>query len=129
MTDRQTDRTPPILCTFLNEGLKRRIMVFFTYFLTYLLTYLLTPWRRVLLVKLTGLQLVKKFPAFHGTQRFITALSSVRHLSLSWASPIQCIYPHPTSWRSILILSTHLLILLLLDILFNWRLCLGHVSK
>jgi hypothetical protein len=30
----------------------------------YLLTYLLTPWSRVLLDKLTGLQLVKKFPAF-----------------------------------------------------------------
>ena len=58
-----------------------------------------------LLEKLTGLQLVKKFPAFHGTRRFITALTSVRHLSLSWASPIQSIYPHPTSWRSILILS------------------------
>ena len=71
-------------------------------------TYLLTPWCRVLLEKLTGLQLVKKFPAFHGTRRFITALTNVRHLSLSWASPIQSIYPHPTSWRSILILSTHL---------------------
>ena len=54
------------------------------------------------------MQLVKKFPAFHGTRRFITALTSVRHLSLSWASPIQSIYPHSTSWRSILILSTHL---------------------
>jgi len=75
---------------------------------TYLLTYLLTPWCRVLLEQLTGLQLVKKFPAFHGTRRFITALTSVRHLSLSWASQIQSIYPHPTSWRSILILSTHL---------------------
>jgi len=31
--------------------------------------YLLTPWCRVLLEKLTGLQLVKKFPAFHGTRR------------------------------------------------------------
>jgi len=71
-------------------------------------TYLLTPWCRVLLEKLTGLQLVKKFPAFHGTRRFITALTSVRHLSLPWANPIQSIYPHPTSWRSILILSTHL---------------------
>jgi len=39
----------------------------YTYGLTYLLTYLLTPWCRVLLEKLTGLQLVKKFPAFHGT--------------------------------------------------------------
>ena len=76
--------------------------------LTYLLTYLLTPWCRVLPEQLTGLQLVKKFPVFHGTRRFITALTSVRHLSLSWASPVQSIYPHPTSWRSILILSTHL---------------------
>ena len=73
-----------------------------------LLTYLLTPWCRVLLEKLTGLQLVKKFPAFHGTRRSITALTSVRHLSLSWARPIQSIYPPPTSCRSILILSTHL---------------------
>ena len=70
--------------------------------------YLLTPRCRVPLEKLTGLQLVKKFPAFHGIRRFITALKSVRHLSLSWASPIQSIYPHPTYWRSILILSTHL---------------------
>jgi len=70
--------------------------------------YILTPWCRVLLENLNGLQLVKKFTAFHGTRRFITALTSVRHLSLSWASPIQSIYPHPTSWRSILILSTHL---------------------
>ena len=58
-------------------------------------TYLLTPWCRVLLEKLTGLRLVKKFPAFHGTRRFITALTSVRHLSVSWASPIQSIYPRP----------------------------------
>jgi hypothetical protein len=69
---------------------------------------LLTPWCRVLLEKLTGLKLVKKFPVFYGTRRFITALTSVRHLSLSWASPIQSTYPHPTSWRSILMLSTHL---------------------
>ena len=73
-----------------------------------MLTYLLTPRCRVLLENLIGLQLVKKFPAFHGTRRFITGFTSVRHLSLSWASPIQSIYPHPTSWRSVLILSTHL---------------------
>ena len=72
------------------------------------LNYSLTPWCRVLLEKLTGLQLVKKFPTFHGTRRFITALTSVRHLSLSWASQIQSIYLHSTSWRSVLILSTHL---------------------
>ena len=67
--------------------------------------YLLTPWCRVLLEKLTGLQLVKKLPAFHGIRRFITAPTSVRHLSVTWASPIQSIYTHPTSWRSVLILS------------------------
>ena len=58
--------------------------------------------------ELTGLKLVKKFPAFYGTRRFITAVTSARHLSLSWASSIQSIPPHPTSWRSILILSSHL---------------------
>ena len=78
------------------------------YSLTYVITYLLTPMCRVLLEKLIGLQLVKKFPAFHGTRRFITALTTIRHLSLSCASPIQSIYPHPTACRSILILSTHL---------------------
>ena len=71
-------------------------------------TYLLTPRCRFFLENLTGLQLVKKFPAFHGTRRFITALTSVRHLSLSWVSQIQSKYPHLTYWRSILILSTHL---------------------
>jgi len=45
-----------------------------------LLTYLLTPWCRVLLEKLTGLQVVKKFPTLYRTRRFITALTSVRHL-------------------------------------------------
>ena len=50
--------------------------------------YLLTPRCRVLLEQLTGLQPVKKFPAFHETRRFITALKSVHHLSLSWAHPI-----------------------------------------
>jgi len=74
----------------------------------YSLTHSRTPCCRALLEKLTGLQLVKKFPAFHGTRRFITALTSVRQLSLSCASTIQSICPHPTSWRSILILSTHL---------------------
>jgi len=39
----------------------------YTHILTYLLTKILTPWCRVLLEKLTGLQLVKKFHAFYGT--------------------------------------------------------------
>ena len=64
---------------------------------------ILTPWSRVLLEKLTGFQPVKKFPAFHGTRRFVTAFTSARHLSLFWGSFIQSIPQHPISWRSILI--------------------------
>jgi len=47
-----------------------------TYIFTYLLTYLLTPCSRVPLQKLTGSQLVKKFLAFYGNRRFITAFLS-----------------------------------------------------
>ena len=80
---------PSILCTCPNQHNLFKLIVFIIVgFNTYILTYLLTPWCRVLLEKLNGLQLVKKFPAFQGTRRFITALTSVRHLSLSWASPI-----------------------------------------
>jgi hypothetical protein len=39
-------------------------------------TYLLTPWCTVLLEKLTGLQLVQKFPEFYGTRRFNTMFTS-----------------------------------------------------
>ena len=49
-----------------------------------------------------------KFPAFYGTRKFITVLTSPRHLSLSRANSIQSPQPLPTSWRSILILSSHL---------------------
>jgi hypothetical protein len=70
--------------------------------------YFLTPWSRVLLEKLTGLQLVKKFPVFYKTRMFIPALTNARHPSLSWASSIQSTHPHPTFPRSILILSSHL---------------------
>jgi len=39
---------------------------------------------------------------------FITAFTSARHLPLYWANSIQFITTHPTSWRSILILPSHL---------------------
>ena len=44
---------------------------------------ILTPCSTVLPEKLTGYQLVKKFPTFYGTRKFITAFTSARHLSLS----------------------------------------------
>jgi len=73
-----------------------------------LLTYLLTPWGTVLVEKLTGSAASQEIPRFFGTPGFITVLTSARHLSLSWAYSIQSPQPPPTSWRSILILSSHL---------------------
>ena len=70
-----------------------------------LLTYLL---HGVLLEKLTGYQLLKKFLTFYGTRSSITAFTSACHLSLSRASPIQSIPIHSTSRRSIFILNSHL---------------------
>ena len=40
---------------------------------SYVLTYLLTPWSRGLLEKLTGSQLVKKFPVYYGTRGYAVA--------------------------------------------------------
>jgi len=71
------------------------------------LTYhVLIPWNRVLIEKLIGYHLVKKFPVFYGNRKFITAFTSARHLSLYWATSIQSVPSHPTSWRSIVILSS-----------------------
>jgi hypothetical protein len=68
----------------------------------------ITPWSRVLPEKLKRPELLKKFPVFYGTRRFITAFTRARHLSLSRARLIQSMPPHPTSRRSILIVSFHL---------------------
>ena len=70
-------------------------------------TYWSIPWSRVL-EKLTGPQLVKKFPTHYGTRSFITAVTSARHLSPSWDRSTPSMFPHITSWRSILILSSHI---------------------
>jgi hypothetical protein len=71
-------------------------------------TYLFTQaWSRVLLEKLTGFQLVK-FPAFYRTRRFTLAFTGGRHLSLSWASSIQSLLPHPIYWTFIFVLFYHL---------------------
>ena len=56
-------------------------------------TPILTPYSTVLLEKLTDSQVVKKFPAFYGTRRFITPFTSSRNLFLSWSRSIQSIPP------------------------------------
>jgi hypothetical protein len=58
--------------------------------------------------KLPIVQLLKNFPAFYGTQRFITMFTRALYWSLSSARSIQYIPSHSISLRSILILSTHL---------------------
>jgi len=81
------------LFTYLVTYLQSYLLTYFiNYLLSYLRTYLvsylptyshsLTPCS-VVLEKLTGFQLVKKFPTFYGTRRFINTFTSARHLSLS----------------------------------------------
>ena len=53
-------------------------------------------------------RLVKKFPTFFGPHVFVTSFTRSRHLSLSWSRPVQSMSSHPTSWRFVLILSSHL---------------------
>ena len=61
----------------------------------YLLTYLLTPWSRVLLEKLTGFAANQEIPHISWNPKFITVLTSARHLSLYGAKPIQSPQPLP----------------------------------
>jgi len=44
---------------------------------------ILTPRSTILLEKLTGSQLVKKFPSFYAIRKLISALTSACHLSFS----------------------------------------------
>ena len=53
-------------------------------------------------------EMERQFSTFYRSRRFITAFTSARHLSLSWTSSIKSITPHPNSWRSILLLFSHL---------------------
>ena len=73
--------------------------------LTYLLTYSVVQspsWEA------NRFEASQEFPRISRNPKVQTALTSVRQPSLSWTSPIQSIYPHSSSWRSILLLSTHL---------------------
>jgi hypothetical protein len=65
-----------------------------------------TPWCRILLGKLKVSQLVKKFPAFYGTRRFITAITTAT--TYPYPKPDQYIpRPAKNSFRSVVILRIH----------------------
>jgi hypothetical protein len=68
----------------------------------------LTPWSKVLLEKLIVTQLVNKFPAYYGTQRFSTVFRIVHHWLLFWPRWIQSTPFHTISLRSILMLTSYL---------------------
>ena len=76
--------------------------------ISYFVAHLITPWNGVLLEKLTGSQLIKKWSTFYETWRFMTAFKSAPPPIpiLSHIAPLHA--SHPTSWRSVLILSSHL---------------------
>jgi hypothetical protein len=60
------------------------------------------------LLKPPIVQLLKDFPEFYWTWRFITVFTRALHWSLSCVRSIQSMPSHSISLRSILILSTHL---------------------
>jgi hypothetical protein len=72
-----------------------------------LFMFCINPWSRVLLEKFFAASQEILY-IFFGTRRFFTVLASARHLSLSWADSIQSPHPTSSSWRFILILSSHL---------------------
>jgi hypothetical protein len=47
------------------------------------ITYLLNPWSKVFLEKPTDFAPSQEIPRIYGTRKFITVLTSARHLSLS----------------------------------------------
>jgi hypothetical protein len=69
--------------------------------------YLLTLWSWVPFERPQVLQPLGSFPAFNGTQRFITTFTRALHLYLPWPRLMPSTTPNPISKRSILILSIH----------------------
>jgi hypothetical protein len=94
-TDERVDMTWLVAFRSFADTPKISVVVLYTPLSVYTLQihYLLTPWSRVLPEKLKRPKLLKKFPAFYGTRRFITAFTRARYLSLSSARLIQSMPP------------------------------------
>jgi hypothetical protein len=75
---------------------------------------MLTPWSWALLKRPQVGKLLKNFATFYRTRRFITVFTIALHWSLSCARSIQSIPPYSVFLRSILILSSHIYLLVIL---------------
>jgi hypothetical protein len=80
-----------LLLGFFNE---HYIAPLYTFYAQNYITYLLS-W--ALLEKPPIVQLLKNFPAFYGTRRYITVFTRALHWSLSWTRSTQSIRSHPIS--------------------------------
>jgi hypothetical protein len=88
----------------LSMHLRKNTMLILTKIIGYI-TDLLTPWSKVLLEKLTGSQLIKKFsPILRNSKSYYC----IHDLSLLWARSVQFMPVHITSWKSFLLVSSHL---------------------
>jgi hypothetical protein len=76
--------------------------------MNYELTYLLHGAESFLRSKPVNFAASQEIPRIYETRKSLTVRTSARNLSLFWANSIQSPRPPPTSWRSILILSSHL---------------------
>jgi hypothetical protein len=81
-----------ILCSSINHGMINKDTKVKFIFQLLKLTHSVT-W--ALLEKPPIVQLLKNFPAFYGTRRFITVFTRALHWSLFWARSIQSIPSHP----------------------------------
>jgi hypothetical protein len=79
--------------TFTLEAQSQFLMFIYKYKILpkQLFNWLTYSWSWALLEELPILQLLKNFPAFYGTHRFITVFTRALHWSLSWARSIQSI--------------------------------------
>jgi len=96
-----------ISCNFEAET-SDSILLLLLLLLLLLFLLLLTSWSRDLLEELIGTQLVNKFPTFYGDQMFITVFTTA-HTTVPILSRMHPGHTfHPSSLRSVLILSSHL---------------------
>lgn len=96
-------RPRDFLCCKLEGRRKYNIEHFLIFYIVCLSRILITPWRAVLLGKITVLQLVKKFPTCYGTRRFMRPPAALILDQTNQYTP-----SHYSSSTSILILSSYL---------------------